>query len=253
MSNRVQNALEILKDFRPEELRELFQMMPTAAEAAKAVDHVSGTDEGRNEREGKGRKGDAPATAQGSENAGGRASDSDGLIRLPSKPKRDLMAEFIGNLGPGGAGEQGTVPVEGIESAEMGDTPDSRAFATTLLPHLLQRPDVRPGPAPTQSNALPSVTAYQSTTIPEPPLNLPSAPAAAVYPPSITLLSDSVPPLMSEHPAPELCPPQNQPSTTMSVLEGSTDCTFNNTLITNIGRDATFFKFDGSEELFTLI
>jgi hypothetical protein len=37
----------------------------------------------------------------------------------------------------------------------------------------------------------------------------------------------------------------NPPAISMSVLEGATDFTLNNPLISNIGGNATIFKFDG--------
>ena len=58
---RIQNVLEILGGLQPEELYEVYQRMPAAPVAAKAVDS---TDGGGSEEMDKERKSDAPVTVE---------------------------------------------------------------------------------------------------------------------------------------------------------------------------------------------
>jgi hypothetical protein len=118
--------------------------------------------------------------------------------------------------------------------------------ATKPLPDHLQPEDVqihRPRSVPP---TLPSVITNQSTTIPEPLPEFPSGPAAA---PDMLPRCYLGPPVMDEHPAPELRPPQNPPAASISTFEVAKDVTVHNSLISTVGGDFTqsVFKFDSSE------
>ena len=133
---------------------------------------------------------------------------------------------------------------------------DSLTPATKPLHDHLQAEDVqipRPRSAPPQSNAFPGVTAHQSTTLPEPPLDFLSASPVLVPSPSTTPPCNIVPPVMDNHPAPELGPPQNPPGASISTFGRAKDFAVNNSLINTVAGNfnQTIFKLNYSEELFT--
>ena len=198
---RMQNALEILKDFQPEELHDLLQMVPPTSTVTAMSDSASGTDGGSNEQKDEALKGDAPAPVEIGESTGEsdgvRPSKSKESPHPPRERKRGLPAELIDNSDLDNTKKQRLAFGGGIDS---GGKPDSRTSVT--------KPRTK-------------------------------APDAQTHRPP------SAPP----HPLPELNSPLNPPAMSMSVLEGATDFTLSNSLITNVkgNFNPTIFKFDGSE------
>ena len=235
---RIQNALKILGDFRPEELSEVFQRMPAATVAARSVE---GTDGGRNEEGDKQRKGDAPAPVEATSTEGtgsGRASQSDEPLHPPGERKRELPAEFADSSDLGNAKKQRT------ESVGDNESHGSQTSATKLLLGHLKAPEVRMHqPESAHSNVLSSVTADQPTTVIQlsPGCPVPAVAVSSSSPANITTLTTS------QDPAPGVVPPQNSPAMSMSILERSTGATLNHPVFNNIGGNAFIFKFDGGQ------